>query len=391
MLLIDELLELIKDKRLIGVTKRKLFNKDRTVRHRAKKKLFDNVLLKDFNDDKLSFVKKFYIFTLLRFKQKDSKIKFGEKILKESIEKEYFLFSLEICEVLLVHSMLTELKEKYLNLYHQILDKINNESTIVLNYIEILNGGKPNDVKALTKRGMFFYYYARVSYWEKINESKTAHYCKEALKEIESEKGKLHFQFKYLTHVVRCENSNLYILDYISQEKGNNRHLGYVYNALYWTRRDFYNKSINTIQEVVKDVHTSYTLELLNIIEAWNYLMIDDNFKFSKFLNDIIIFARQKSEDNAGLILLKFLYWFKKGNTNKVIDNEISLKRYAKRYVTGRMLVMYQFIFLFIKHSFKPPISELERLKSELNTFPPLDINIEIVPFEVIVERFFVP
>ena len=118
--------------------------------------------------------------------------------------------------------------------------------------------------------------------------------------------------------------------------------------------------------------------------------MLNNDFKFSKFLNDISIFARQKSGENASLILLKKLYWIKKGERGKVIDAEISLKRYTRRYVTGRLMVMFDFIFLLIKTSFKPNVDELDKLKSKLGKFPVLDITVEVVPFEVIVERFFI-
>lgn len=389
-LLIENLLKLLFDRKLKGVTRKQLSSPNKVIRHRAKKKLVDNIFLKDFKEPELSSLKKLYIFTLLRLKQLDSKIEYGESLLKEALKNENYLIAFEVSQILLLYSVETEHRKKYQDLSFKLLSYITQEHKIIANYCEVVKGGELIKIEPNTKRGKFYQLFAEVVYWEQRNHTKMLLSCEKGIKAFPGEKGELHFLIKSFIPLIRYGNSDKNIIRYIQIEKGINKLNGYCYHAIYWNYQADYPQAVQLCQAALQIAKTPAIVELLQIINAWANLMLDrEGFKFSKFLNDLSIFTKQKSNENAGLILLKVLSWIKKDETGKVIDAEISLKRYTRRYVTGRMMIMFDLIFLLIKRSFAPMESEVAEIAAKLGDFSPLEINVEVVPFGVLVERFF--
>lgn len=381
---LSDLLEVLKGKKLIGLNnKEKEYLKKgggNWLRHELKKKLETNVLHYEKNT-----YKEYFVFTILRLKKKKSKIEYGKRLLNKLLKEEDFKLALDVVEVLLLYSVQIDKKNKYSELGRNLLQKINIEHKIISNYCEISEKVQPIDIKPVSLKTCFYFWFGRMRYFEKKGID-LIDISKEAISDLEKRPNSTnhikHILLKSFVSTIYNKGSNELIYKYLSlEEKGTNNYLNTCcYNAIYYCYVKDYYKSVLICQDALNLAKTPSIIELLQIIEAWANLMIDSNFKFSKFLNDLSILNKQKSGVNASLVLLKIFYWLKHEDFGKIIDYKDALKVYARRYLSGRMLEMYKIVLKLIGSSFT---AKFEPLESE-----PLGVDVEVVPFNDLLRKF---
>lgn len=160
-----------------------------------------------------------------------------------------------------------------------------------------------------------------------------------------------------------------------------------------------YSMNYNLIEKVLKRIsphlHTTAPgiKEQFQVVEAyWKWIQELENpsrkFKTGKFFNKMKIYEKDKKGININIQILKFLFYFSRRQYGKIIDNEDSLKMYAHNWLRGEKMIrnrlFFKLLLVIVRERFqkKAIIKKVTSLLEQLSSKTPLDIDIEIFPYE---------
>ena len=123
---------------------------------------------------------------------------------------------------------------------------------------------------------------------------------------------------------------------------------------------------------------------------------IDSSFKLGKFLNEVMIFSKDKSGLNAAILIAQILILISEGRHEETIDRMETTQQYCYRYLKTEYT---QRTYLFLKMLLKIPhlgfereviVQKTQKIKEQLQKVP-LEVanqavEIEIIPFETLWE-----
>jgi hypothetical protein len=158
------------------------------------------------------------------------------------------------------------------------------------------------------------------------------------------------------------------------------------YQILNLIRLEQYNEAIELSKNTLKKVKQPYNRQQIKIITAWAYLVSNQPFRISKLMNEVHLFEKEKSQDNASLRLLEAFFLIRNKQFNKLISKQDALKLYASRYTDGRIKLVFQILDQLINKSFMPPNDrEINKTIKQIQQLPYEDINIEVIRYEKLI------
>lgn len=137
-----------------------------------------------------------------------------------------------------------------------------------------------------------------------------------------------------------------------------------------------------------------YYLSTLNKIGTTTSIHSKKGFKLGKFINEILIFSKDKSGVNAAVLIIQILILIAEKRYNETIDRFESTQQYCYRYLKGsytkRSYIFLKMLLKVIQLGFQKDLIEEKtpKLKAELENLP-IEVSnqameVEIIPFELL-------
>lgn len=426
-----------------------------TIKGKLKERLNDSILLLDFRESAFTERQKAFFecskkwaasMTLISKNARENAINLLENLLRHTLRYEFTELTLDILRTLRLHYGILEGDQRKFDLIEQQINQHEEywimERKMEGYYAELMSRfarskarkeaiserareafsqAKPFLEQCDTFKVQFFGRLIEITIYDSINDyTNTARLCEEALAFFEEK--------DYVSSVVlQVFNYNLFIC-YLNLQQydkclmlaDKNQGLFEVGTYNWFKLQELYfltamhsanYRDVARIYNLVLE-HPDFgrqpqpVIELWKIFEAYTYLLARINlippgdlagkFKISKFLNEIQLFAKDKSGMNIPILIIQFMFELAEGKWSELIDGMESLAKYRSRYVDSLQSVR-SYTFLRMLEQIPKASFRLKDLEQRISGImpallaTPLEVanqnhEIEIIPYEVLWE-----
>lgn len=140
-------------------------------------------------------------------------------------------------------------------------------------------------------------------------------------------------------------------------------------------------------------LHFLYLHGLLESNQESDAAFSDDSFRLGRFLNQVVIYAKDKAGMNIAILVFQLIYYISQKKTDQLVDRMEAMEKYAYRYLkqenTLRSYYFIKMLLLLAKASLERKSDHWDKIDAyleKLSAIKPEDnlqmYQIEIMPYE---------